>query len=218
MRKVWAGIRCKARSRARAELIQADGRWSWISSWVMCKKKLRQNEYKEVKSSGTSSVWTSFMQIVDKDNKKVSAVKCITCDALLKFDSAKTGTSHLSVGKREEQSNMDGNLLAKRIASHAVSEKATKLTKFFFGCSRVCVFPAGFGSNFWIMVGSASGPGSTFKAFLVSARVRVPLSNKIRVRVGSVQHIYGSLRVRVRILGPVKTSTVNATKSEGFHQ
>ncbi len=57
------------------------------------------------------------------------------------------------------------------------------------------------------MVGSASGPGSTFKAFLGSARVRVPLSNKIWVRVGSVQHIYGSLRVRVRILGPVKTST-----------
>ncbi len=62
--------------------------------------------------------------------------------------------------------------------------------------------------NFRIMVGSASGPGSTFKAFLGSARVRVPLSNKIRVRVGSVQHIYGSLRVRVRIFGPVKTSTV----------
>ncbi len=75
------------------------------------------------------------------------------------------------------------------------------------GYSRVCVFPAGFGSNFWIMVGSASGPGSTFKAFLGSARVRVPLSNKIRVRVGSVQHIYRSLRVRVRIFGPVKTSS-----------
>ncbi len=59
------------------------------------------------------------------------------------------------------------------------------------------------------MVGSASGPGSTFKAFLRSTRVRVPLSNKIRVRVGSVQHIYGSLRVRVRIFGPVKTSTGN---------
>ncbi len=57
------------------------------------------------------------------------------------------------------------------------------------------------------MVGSAPGPGSTFKAFLGSARVRVPLSNKIRVRVGSVQHIYGSLRVRVRIFGPVKTSS-----------
>ncbi len=65
------------------------------------------------------------------------------------------------------------------------------------GYSRVCVFPAGFGSNFRIMVGSASGPGSTFKAFLGSTRVRVPLSNKIRVRVGSAQHIYGSLRVRV---------------------
>ncbi len=38
------------------------------------------------------------------------------------------------------------------------------------------------------------------------SRVRVQLSNKIRVRVGSVQHIYGSLRVRVRIFGPVKTS------------
>ncbi len=61
------------------------------------------------------------------------------------------------------------------------------------------------------MVGSASGPGSTFKAFLGSARVRVPLSNKIRVRVGSVQHIYRSLRVRVRILGPVKTSSVNVS-------
>ncbi len=57
------------------------------------------------------------------------------------------------------------------------------------------------------MVGSASGPGSTFKAFLGSARVRVPLSNKIRVRVSSVEHIYRSLRVRVRILGPVKTSS-----------
>ncbi len=77
------------------------------------------------------------------------------------------------------------------------------------GCSRVCVFPAGLGSNFRIMVGSASGPGSTFKAFLGSTRVRVPLSNKIRVRVGSAQHIYGSLRVRVRIFGPVKTSNVN---------
>ncbi len=62
------------------------------------------------------------------------------------------------------------------------------------------------------MVGSASGPGSTFKAFLGSARVRVPLSNKIRVRVGSVQHIYGSLRVRVRILGPVKTSNANPSE------
>ncbi len=60
------------------------------------------------------------------------------------------------------------------------------------------------------MVGSASGPGSTFKAFLGSARIRVPLSNKIRVRVGSVQHIYGSLRVRVRILGPVKTSSLDS--------
>ncbi len=76
------------------------------------------------------------------------------------------------------------------------------------GRVQVCVFPAGFGSNFRIMVGSASGPGSTFKAFLGSARVRVPLSNKIRVRVGSVQHIYGSLRVRVQIFGPVKTSTM----------
>ncbi len=56
-----------------------------------------------------------------------------------------------------------------------------------------------FGSNFRIMVGSASGPGSTFKAFLGSARFQVPLSNKIRVRVGSVQHIYGSLR---RFLDP----------------
>ncbi len=58
------------------------------------------------------------------------------------------------------------------------------------------------------MVGSASGPGSTFKALLGSAWVRVPLTNKTRVRVGSVQHIYGSLRVRVRIFGPVKTSNV----------
>ncbi len=40
------------------------------------------------------------------------------------------------------------------------------------------------------MVGSASGPGSTFKAFLGSARVWVPLSNKIQVRVGSVQNFW----------------------------
>ncbi len=52
------------------------------------------------------------------------------------------------------------------------------------------------------MVGSASGPGSTLKAFLGSTRVRVPLSNKIQVRVGSVQHIYGSLRVRYTFLDP----------------
>ncbi len=76
------------------------------------------------------------------------------------------------------------------------------------GCSRVCVFPAGLRSNFRIMVGSVSGLGSTFRAFLGSAQVWVPLSNKIRVRVGSVQHIYGSLRVRLRIFGPVKCSTV----------
>ncbi len=53
------------------------------------------------------------------------------------------------------------------------------------------------------MVGS--GSGSTFKAFLGSARVRI--------RVGSVQHIYGSLWVRVRILGPVKTSNLRCTSS-----
>ncbi len=68
------------------------------------------------------------------------------------------------------------------------------------------------------MVGSASGPGSTFKAFLGSARVRVPLSNKIRVRVGSVQHIYGSLRVRVQIFGPVKTSSADRARMAGKHQ
>ncbi len=44
------------------------------------------------------------------------------------------------------------------------------------------------------MVGSASGPGSTFKTFLGSTRVWVPLSNKIRVR----------------IFGPVKTSSLKA--------
>ncbi len=139
----------------------------------------------------------------------------------------------VSDGKREEQPNMDGNVLARRIVCIAVRERATnsslvKANTFFFlrnvywlhsiccaicadrdGYSRVCVFPAGFGSNFRIMVGSASGPGSTFKAFLGSTRVRVPLSNKIRVRVGSAQHIYGSLRVRVRIFGPVKTSTLS---------
>ncbi len=58
------------------------------------------------------------------------------------------------------------------------------------------------------MIGSVSGPGSTFKAFLGSARVRVPLSNKIQV--GSVQHIYRSLQVRVQISGHVKTSTLDS--------
>ncbi len=69
-------------------------------------------------------------------------------------------------------------------------------------CSRVCVFPAGFGSNFRIMVGSSSGPGIAFKALLVSARVRVPLSNKIRVQVGSVQHIYGLFGFGYKYLDP----------------
>ncbi len=142
----------------------------------------------------------------------------------------------LSDSKREEQPNMDGNLLARRIVCIAVRERATNRQNVFFfpqlvywlnsiccaicadqdGYSRVCVFPAGFGSNFQIMVGSASGPGSTFKAFLGSARVRVPLSNKRRVRVGSVQHIYGSLRVRVRIFGPVKTSSHSASVCGGM--
>ncbi len=137
----------------------------------------------------------------------------------------------LSVSKRAEQPNMDGNVLARRIVSQSVRGLLTVKEKrlLFFpqhvywlnsiccaicadrdGCSRVCVFPAGLGSNFRIMVGSASGPGSTFKAFLGSARVRVPLSNKIRVRVGSVRHIYGSLRVWVHIFGPVKTSSSSA--------
>ncbi len=69
---------------------------------------------------------------------------------------------------------MDGNLLARRIVCIAVRERATNSSKgigvFFrnlfidliafavqyvpIGCSRVCVFPAGFGSNFRIMVGS----------------------------------------------------------------
>ncbi len=122
----------------------------------------------------------------------------------------------VSDGKREEQPNMDGHLLARRIVCIAVREMATK--KIFFPrnlfidliafavqyVSGLCL-PR---SNFRTMVGSASGPGSTFKALLGSARVRVPLSNKTPLRVGSVQHIYGSLRVRVRIFGPVKTSTL----------
>ncbi len=84
-----------SRKKQSAGGVNTSGRSVIMDSFMSdVKKKLRQNEYKEVKSSGTSSVWTSFMQIMDKDNKKVSAVKCITCDALLKFDSAKTGTSH----------------------------------------------------------------------------------------------------------------------------
>ncbi len=47
-----------------------------------------------------------------------------------------------------------------------------------------------------------SGPGSIFKAFLGSAQVRVSLSNKIRVRVGSVQHIYRSLRFGYEFFNP----------------
>ncbi len=66
------------------------------------------------------------------------------------------------------------------------------------------------------MVGSASGPGSTFKAFLGSAQVRVPLSNKIRVRVGSVQHIHRSLQVQ--IFGHVKTSTSKGTSDAHIPQ
>ncbi len=102
------------------------------------KKKLRQNEYKEVKSSGTSSVWTSFMQIVD--NKKVSAVKCITCDALLKFDSAKTGTSHLlkltrSCGKNVTMQTSVASFIRLGVvpkkAKDAIVEKCTKVCTFF---------------------------------------------------------------------------------------
>ncbi len=63
-----------------------------------------------------------------------------------------------------------------------------------------------------------SGLGSIFKAFLGSAQVRVSLSNKIRVRVGSVQHIYRSLRVWVRIFEPVKTSTSQHNKVDAKDQ
>ncbi len=38
------------------------------------KKTLKENEYREVQPSGNSSVWACFMQIVDKDDKKVCAV------------------------------------------------------------------------------------------------------------------------------------------------
>ncbi len=85
----------------------------------------------------------------------------------------------LSVGKREEQPNMDGNLLARRIIAITVKEKANSSKGFFsrkffidliafavqyvpIGCSRVCVFPAGFGSHFQIKYGSGSVPCSTF--------------------------------------------------------
>ncbi len=75
-----------SRKKQSAGGVNTSGRSVIMDSFMSdVKKKLRQNEYKEVKSSGTSSVWTSFMQIVDKDNKKVSAVKCITCDACVLF-------------------------------------------------------------------------------------------------------------------------------------
>ncbi len=67
--------------------------------------------------------------------------------------------------------------------------------------SGLCL-PSRFGSNFRIMIESSSGPGIAFKAFLVSARVWVPLSNKIRVQVGSVQHIYGLFGFGYKYLDP----------------
>ncbi|KAK0144702.1 Neural cell adhesion molecule 1 [Merluccius polli] len=46
------------------------------------KNNLKENECKEVKPSGSSSVWASFMQTVDRDEKKGSAVKRITCASI----------------------------------------------------------------------------------------------------------------------------------------
>ncbi|KAI2643796.1 Transposable element Hobo transposase [Labeo rohita] len=100
-------------------------------------KKLRQNEYKEVKPSSTSSVWASFMQIVDKDNKKVSAVKCITCDALLKFDLAKTGTLHLLKHTRSCGKNvMTQTSMASFIRLGVVPKKARDVIAE--KCTKVC--------------------------------------------------------------------------------
>ncbi len=83
---------------------------------------------------------------------------------------------------------MDGNVLARRIASQSgrglLTGKKNCFSRNLFvdliafavqyvpiGRGAVgSVFPARFGSNFRIMDGSASGPGRTFKAFLGSAR------------------------------------------------
>ncbi len=80
----------------------------------------------------------------------------------------------LSDGKREEQPNMDGNLLARRIVCIAVRERATNSTRqkgFFFSPNLFIDFIA-------FAVQYVSG-------LCLPSRVRVQLSNNGRVCVGS---------------------------------
>ncbi len=45
------------------------------------KKKLKENEYREVKTRGNSSVWACFMKIVDKDKMKACIVNYLLLNA-----------------------------------------------------------------------------------------------------------------------------------------
>ncbi len=93
---------------------------------------------------------------------------------------------------REEQPNMEGLLYASQSGRELIT--VVKAKRFFTACLKHLL------CNMCRSGRVQSGP-------CLPSRFRVQLSNNGRVRVGSVQHIYGSLRVHVHIFGPVKTST-----------
>ena len=102
------------------------------------KKKLKDNEYKEVKGTGNSPAWENFLKIVDQEENKVGAVKCITCGGLLRYDSVKTGTSHLLKHARHCKATASSSQksITSFITKGAVPKKAKE--PILEKCTKVC--------------------------------------------------------------------------------
>lgn len=90
------------------------------------KRKLQDGVYHEQKANGNSSVWTSFMLIIDSDGNKVGVVKCVECNAFLKYDTIKTGTSALLKHQRGCQKKRPDQLPLAAYLKSGISSKAKK--------------------------------------------------------------------------------------------
>lgn len=88
----WADLKSDYKRESNMKKTAAPARWRRDTFFTEVKLKLKQSEYTVINPSGIFSVWAFFMQIVDKDKMKVSAINCIMCGGLLQYDSIKTGT------------------------------------------------------------------------------------------------------------------------------
>ena len=103
------------------------------------KKNLDNGDYREEKGEGASPVWNSFVLVVDKDGKKVGAVKCTKCGSILKYDTVSTGTSALLKHQRQSCHHKPSQLPITSFVNKSSTSVPTKAKKAVMEkCVKVC--------------------------------------------------------------------------------